>query len=176
MSEYWFRRLEEEDLDFLLEIRNECSEMLHDNSKYTLEKAKEWFKNKKPEFLIINYNDNEIGYFRFSNRTENSIYIGCDLHKKWRGKKLTPKAYILVMFDLFENSHIEKIMLEVLSINSIAYNLYINLGFTVDDFQHQQIERNGQLIDSILMSINKEDFSDKLANGYYHKYMNINYE
>lgn len=162
MSEYWFRKMTEYDLEFFLEIRNECSEMLHDNSKYTLEQAKEWFNKKNPDFYIINYDNNDIGYFRTSNRTEKTIYIGCDLHKDWRGKGLATMAYKIFMLSLFTDEKIEKIYLEVLNINEVAYNLYLKLGFEVEDFQFQQIERDNKLIDSILMSIKKDHFLQKI--------------
>jgi len=158
---YIFRKMQESDLEFYLSVRNECSEFLHDNSKYVINDSIIWFNKTNPEFYIINYNGADIGYFRTSKLELESIYIGCDIHKDWRGKKLAYEAYIEFMDYIFEKYDLFKINLEVLSTNDVAYNLYKKIGFVVIDNRFQKIFRNNQIIDSILMSITKEEFKEK---------------
>ena len=58
-----------------------------------------------------------------------NIYIGCDLHKDWRGKGLSYLSYLEFIPKLFNTHNLHKISLEVLSTNIVAYNLYKKIGF-----------------------------------------------
>lgn len=152
MGEYKFRRMTVSDLDFFLSIRNECREYLHDNRIFTKEQSVEWFNKSNPEFYIIEYNDEDIGYFRTSNLTENTIYIGCDIHEDWRGKHLSYMAYVKFMEFISKKYNLDELLLEVLSSNERAHNLYKKLGFVVIGVKKDDIFRNGQFFDSIIMS------------------------
>jgi RimJ/RimL family protein N-acetyltransferase len=126
-----FELLKLNDLPFLNEIRNEAREFLHDNSYYTLSDSYDWFIKYNPEFYII-YNEKEkIGYFRTSNLTEYSIYIGCDIHKNYRGLGLGYLSYIEFIPFIMKRHNLKKIKLEVLSSNNRAINLYKKLGFKI---------------------------------------------
>ena len=62
-----FKILEEKDLPFLLEIRNNPStrKFLEVDKIFTLEECKKWYKGlKEPYLLILNENKEKVGYFR----------------------------------------------------------------------------------------------------------------
>ena len=160
-GKYSFRKMIYEDLDFFLSIRNECSNSLHDNRIFSIEETREWFNTNKPIFYIVKYNNIDIGYFRTSNYLEKTIYIGCDIHKDFRGKKLAHNAYINFINYILDKYDIEKFYLEVLENNIIAYNLYKKIGFIEENTKYQEISRNNQIINSILMSITKSEFLKK---------------
>ena len=85
------RKMIESDLPFFSEVRNECAiEFLHDSRLFTPQQTLEWFQTTNPNYYIIEYNNEKIGYFRTSNYNPNekSIYIGCDIHVDYRGKGL----------------------------------------------------------------------------------------
>ena len=91
--DFTFEELSFEDLPFLIEVRNECREFLHDDRVFTLTECERWFRETKPDFRVIRYRGERIGYFRVSNYNPDdaSIYIGADLHKTfaaavWRAK------------------------------------------------------------------------------------------
>jgi RimJ/RimL family protein N-acetyltransferase len=151
-----FFKLTIEDLSFLNEVRNECcEEYLHDSRKFTLEQTIDWFNKTKPMFWIIRVDGERVGYFRTSNYLiENrNIYIGADLHKNFRGKGLAFESYKLFIPYLFGKYNLHKISLEVLSTNQRAINLYKKLGFKFEGIKREEIYKNGQWIDSIIMSI-----------------------
>jgi len=159
-----FRDLCIDDLDFFISIRNECSnEFLHDSRIFTIEDSKKWFIDNKPKYYIISYNNNDIGYFRTSNYSEinKNIYIGCDLHKDWRGKGISYIAYLEFMSSLFERLDLHKISLEVLSTNTVAYNLYTKIGFVYEGCKRDEVLKNNKWVDSIIMSIKKEEYFSK---------------
>ena len=80
--------LMENDLEFLLEVRNDEStrNQLKNNTIYNLEECKEWFKNLKSFWWIICKEETleKVGYFR----TEGNV-IGCDIHPNHRRKGLS---------------------------------------------------------------------------------------
>ena len=126
------KKMTEKDVPFFNEVRNECSMYLHDKSTHTLNEAYNWFlsKGKKNPFFIYELNGKKIGYFRTSNWTQNSCYIGMDIHRDFRGNGLATEAYNQFIDYIKTNySNIKIIMLEVLQSNKRAFNLYKKLGF-----------------------------------------------
>ena len=126
------RLMKRQDIPFFNGVRNECSKFLHDNSTHTLSEAKKWFiaKGDKDPFFIYELGGELIGYFRTSNWGDDNCYIGMDMHKDYRGKKLAIDAYHEFMQYLTENYNIMIFKLEVLRYtNYRAYNLYKKLGF-----------------------------------------------
>ena len=91
------RKMEIKDLEFFLSIRNECKEFLHNPIEYTLEQSLKWFVKDNPKFYIIINEEINIGYFRTSNWKKDSLYIGADIHKDYRGKGYAKEAYPLFM-------------------------------------------------------------------------------
>jgi RimJ/RimL family protein N-acetyltransferase len=160
MSDYIFRKMLKEDIRFFLGIRNECYEYLHDNRIFSLEECYDWFDKTNPDFYIINYKNQDIGYFRTSNYSEKNknIYLGCDIHKDWRGKGLSYKAYVEFINYLFNEYDLNKITLEVLNNNTKAFNLYKKIGFVEEGKKREEIFRDDKYIDSIIMSILKKEW------------------
>ena len=157
------KQMELEDVEFFNETRNLSKEMLHNNEAYSLEESKSWFAEQNPMFYVIYYNSDKIGYFRTSNfsKKNKNIYIGADLHPDFRGKGFAFLAYKKFIDYLFETLDLNKISLEVLSINKIAYNLYKKLGFIEEGIKRQEIKRENEYIDSIIMSILKKEWGNE---------------
>lgn len=156
-----FKRLEETDLEFLNEVRNNCAiEYLHDSRIFSLSDTLNWFKTTHPNYYIILNKGKKIGYFRLSNHSiiNQNIYIGADLHPKFWGKKLAYPSYQKFIGYLFFNYNLNKISLEVLSTNIRAYNLYKKLGFIQEGIKRQEVFKQNQFIDSIIMSLLKTEY------------------
>lgn len=150
--DFEFKLMSISDLPEFLEIRNEAKDFLHNNTVFNLNDAIKWFNNAKPIFYMITLNGKNIGYFRTSNLKDKSIYIGCDIHKIYRGYGLgyiVYKKFIPKIYDMFE---VETIKLEVLSTNDRAINLYKKLGF-IEICKSNKIIRDNQEIDSIVMEL-----------------------
>lgn len=152
-SEFTFEKLGPADLPFLIEVRNECRDFLHDNREFTLAECERWFRDTNPDFRIIRYNGERIGYFRLSNydAKERSIYIGADLHKKFRGRGLAREAYEAFIPQLAQSLGLARLKLEVLSHNDRAFALYKRLGFVEIGREKGSIMRNSVSFDSIVM-------------------------
>lgn len=151
-----FKKIKKEDLLFLNEVRNECApEYLHDSRTFSYEDVVNWFEKTNPNYYLVFYENNRIGYFRLSNYSpvNKTIYIGMDLHKNWRGKKLAYNAYKLFISKIVKEFNLRKIYLEVLSTNIVAKNLYIKLGFQLESIKKNDVIKNGILVDSEIMSL-----------------------
>ncbi|MEY2480084.1 MAG: L-phenylalanine/L-methionine N-acetyltransferase [Verrucomicrobiota bacterium] len=150
---FTFEKIGRDDLPFLIEVRNECREFLHDNRLFTLSECERWFHETKPDFRIIRYGGERIGYFRLSNHDpkETSIYIGADLHKSFRGQGLARRAYEAFLPVVTDSYGISVVKLEVLSHNAVAHALYEKLGFIETSRKKGFTVRNGVSVDSIIM-------------------------
>ena len=85
------------------------------------------------------------------------MYVGADLHKDFRGHGLGYESYVRFLPFLFEEFDLTEILLEVLETNDRAINLYRKLGFVFVDIKHSEVFKNGQWVDSHVMSITKND-------------------
>lgn len=146
--------LQEKDLAFLLDVRNECREFLHDNREFSLAEAVSWFRESRPVFYLIYIGVERVGYIRLGrvDPQQKSVYVGADLHYKYRGKGYARKAYLACFQLLREQYGIKVVKLEVLSHNARAIKLYQSLGFKVTDRLRDFAVREGVAIDNIFMS------------------------
>ena len=157
-----FKKIEIDDLEFVNRVRNGYSyEYLHDSNTFTLEETKNWYYNSNPDFWIILNNNTRIGYFRLSNysKENKNIYIGADIAKEYTGQGFAKQSYNMFMSFLFEEYNLNKISLEVLSTNQRAINLYNKLGFVKEGIKREEILKNNQWVDSIIMSILKSEYN-----------------
>jgi RimJ/RimL family protein N-acetyltransferase/predicted Fe-S protein YdhL (DUF1289 family) len=148
-----------EDVESINKIRNQSSEYLHDNRKFSIEETKQWFLNNAPDWYSILLEDEMVGYFRISNHSHENrnLYIGADIEESHRGKGIATIAYPMMVQKLFSERKLNKISLEVLSNNARAYNLYKKLGFVVEGSKRLDVWRNGKWLDSIIMSITRQE-------------------
>ena len=124
--------LTENDLPFLLEVRNDEStrQFLEHDSKFTLKEALKWFRQNNPKWFIIEINRFPVGYIR-TNRDE----IGCDIHPNFRRKGYAKMAYELYLKD---KNYASLWVFE----DNFAKNLYEKLGFVVNGNSRLVRDRN----------------------------------
>lgn len=155
-----FKKLSREYLSFLNETRNDyCEEFLHDSRKFSLEQTHEWFDKTNPSYYIIFSGEVPVGYFRISNidLVNKNLLIGADINKNFCGKGIAYQSYKKFIPILFEMYELNKISLEVLSTNERAIHLYKKLGFVFEGIKRKEILKNGNWIDSIMMSMLREE-------------------
>ena len=135
------RPLTENDLPFLLEVRNDDStrQFLENNSKFTLKQSLKWFRETQPKWYIIEVNRFSVGYIR-----TNGNEVGCDIHPNFRKKGYAKIAYELYLKD---KDYASLWVFE----DNFAKNLYEKLGFvtngksiTIRDRNYIQMEYNGK--------------------------------
>jgi len=163
-----FRPIEFNDCSFLSEVRNECAEeYLHNSTQYSLEQTQRWFYSLEIPYYIVFNDQDKIGYFRLSNysKSNRNICIGMDIHKNFRGKGLAYESYCKFIPYLIETYDLHKVSLEMLGTNHRAYNLYLKLGFFTEGIKRQEVFKNGNYVDSIVMSILRSEV-ENIQNNY----------
>ena len=156
-----FSKISSDDLEFLNNVRNSFTEeFLHDSRQFTLTETINWFQQTSPDFWMIREEEERIGYFRLSNysKINKNIYIGADIHPDFHGKGYAKTAYRMFIPFLFKEYNLHKISLEVLSTNHRAINLYEKLGFVKEGTKRQEILKGSEFVDSIIMSILKDEY------------------
>lgn len=120
LSDITITPLTEEDLPFLLEIRNDEStrKFLENNSIFTLKECQEWFSTSNPEWYIISHYNTKVGYIRSTSNGE----VGVDIHPDYRRKGYARKAYK-------EYLRYRKFATLWVFEDNFAKNLYQELGF-----------------------------------------------
>jgi RimJ/RimL family protein N-acetyltransferase len=158
--EFRFKPLDEEDLEFLLEVRNGCSHFLHDDRQFTLPDCLAWFQAVRPTYFVVTVSDARIGYFRLSKHdpARHAAYVGADLHPDFRGRGLAAPAYEAFFDFLRREFGLKTVELEVLSHNIVAMGLYRKLGFVQIGRLSGAAVRAGELVDSLIM---KRSISDE---------------
>ncbi len=158
------RYMEFDDLPFLITVRNNSRNSLHDVQKFGLADAVKWWEETKPQYFIIELLDGTpVGYFRTSNwdiswGAARRIMIGADIHPDHRRKGYAFEAYKMFLSWMFESWEMNKVSLEVLSNNQGAITLYEKLGFVHEGIKREEVLRAGKYLDSIVMSILKSEF------------------
>ena len=113
-------QLTENDLPFLLEVRNDEStrQFLENDSKFTLKESLKWFRDNQPKWFIIEVNKTSVGYIRTLGNE-----VGCDIHPNFRKKGYAKMAYELYLQD---KDYASLWVFE----DNFAVKLYEKLGFT----------------------------------------------
>ncbi|WP_261133538.1 GNAT family N-acetyltransferase [Bacillus sp. Marseille-Q3570] len=75
-----------------------------------------------------------------------------------RNRGLGTEATQLVVDYVFENTNLNQLTLSVFEFNSRAKKLYEKVGFIVDSIDKDELEFEGELIDSINMKLTREDW------------------
>jgi len=131
------RRLTEIDLPFVLEVRNDPTtrKNLENDSTFTLDECTKWFIETKPNWYIIEVNDNKVGYVRTSDDM-----VGVDIHPIYRRMGYAREAYKLYLKDKQYST------LWVFDDN-FAKNLYVEIGFVENG--NSKLIRNREYIEMV---------------------------
>lgn len=113
------RQLRIDDLEFLLEVRNDDSTRfnLENDTIFDIDNCKKWFLTTNPIWYIILYDGEKVGYLR-----TDGYEVGCDIHPKHRRNGYAKKAYKEYLKD---KSYASLWVFE----DNFAIDLYKNLGF-----------------------------------------------
>lgn len=167
------RLVDRDDLNFLIELRNDPDVANNLETYYPLNRARQeaWFagvtSNHSKEYFIFEVNEgNEWQRAGLARVTEidfinRSACVGGDIHKQFRGKKLAKKLYGHIFNHVFNKYNLNRAWLQVLSINAIAICLYKSLGFRNEGVLREAIIRNGEKIDYFIMSLLESEFRAK---------------
>lgn len=129
----------EEDLRFLMELRNQNLEFYFDQTQVDWEMQVRWWQKAKADsdnrYFLAWYRGQRVGIGRLHRIESDPIGIGGDIEEGFRGRGLGRKLFETLIALCQHTYGAEKIWLEVLPSNHRAINLYVSLGF-------QEVERS----------------------------------
>jgi RimJ/RimL family protein N-acetyltransferase len=168
-NNYCFRVIEEKDLEWARILHNspEVLYMLTDTSFVNEKQQQKWFEkislDNSSRRLIIEFNNERIGIARLDDidYINNSICVGLDIHKKFRGKGHGFKSFKVLLKYCFDELNMNRVWLLVADFNTKAFNLYKKLGFKEEGRQRERLYRNGKYNDYIMMSIIHSEYNKK---------------
>lgn len=168
------REYKREDIKLAQEYVNdpEVKRLLHPGIPYlyTFEDEQKWFDslsatNDEYSFAIETLEDNKyiggcgINKINWKNSVaEVGIFIGDK--DKWGKGYGTDAMRILIKF-IFEQMNINKIKLNVFSFNQRAIKSYEKCGFKIEGVLRQEVFRDGQYYDDIIMGILREEYLEE---------------
>jgi RimJ/RimL family protein N-acetyltransferase len=110
---------------------------------------------KAGNFFTVENRDEIIGFLTLEptrrRKVRHVVELGMSVREDWRGKGVGRKLVEYALEWANQNSHVEKITLNVFSENKAALNLYETTGFIIEGRLIDQINVGGDYQDLILM-------------------------
>tara|TARA_E500000331_G_C16844550_1_gene535017 strand:- start:28 stop:558 length:531 start_codon:yes stop_codon:yes gene_type:complete len=162
-----FRVIKKNDLDKLIDLRNETStwQSLKNINLLDYSNQLDWHKSlknneSKKYFIIENLNSKFLGLIRMDeiDYINKTIRIGCDIVITERNKGYASKTYDLMFDYCFNFLNMNKVWLEVAIFNKNAIRLYFKKGFLKEGLIRKNIFRNGRYYDSLMMGLLKNEY------------------
>ena len=139
------------DLSSVKVVRDQCLDFIHDSKSYSLDETVKWYLGTLPHYLSILQDTELIGYFRLTDITSNSCYVGMDLHLNYRGRGIALRTYNTVIEELSKYG-INTYHLNVLSSNIHAIRLYEYIGFKIISEEGTIVRHNKNTVLNLLMT------------------------
>ena len=134
----------------------------------TLEEEKDWFEEQRKD-------DNTYNFAIVTNDPEEKYIGGCGIHdidwknsvahigifighRNYRNNGYGTESISLLLDFVFNQTTLNKIMLEVFSFNKRAINSYKKNGFIEEGRLRENIFRNGEYHDEIIMGILRREY------------------
>lgn len=122
-----------EELPFLLAVRNQVRENLHNQNEFTLEDATKWWPVTDSRYWIIYSDQKKVGYFRVKHIEDGCWQIGADVDPAYQRRGIASVAYPKFVKEVLAPLGANDLELRVLKSNQVALALYQKLGFSIQD-------------------------------------------
>lgn len=158
--------VKDHDHEWLVDLHNDPM-VLHNitNPKsISIEEHMSWWNNlnfNKDKRFIFKVDGLNAGFVKIYNIDyfNKNCVLGADLHKDFRGKKISFYMWKLLLdFVFFELKDIHRASLTTAEYNKVAIHLYNKLGFKEEGKLFQSLYRNDKFYDQICMYILKENY------------------
>ena len=176
--DFKIRMIEENDLDFMLSLREAENTYKFLGTFCMLNHAlqKKWFDSvivsDSVRYYIfekksaIDKNEvawHKIGLIRTSeiDYINRSICVGGDIAEAYRGNGYSKIMYDMLLSLVFDYYNMHRAWLYVMENNTVALNLYKKVGFQEEGRQRKAIFRDGEYYDYIMMSMLVEEYEKR---------------
>lgn len=167
---FGLRLIDESDLDFLLNLREDPSTNEYLGTFCLLNKAlqKEWFErvihDSSKKYMIFEQREKDtvlkLGMVRFTDidTINRSMCVGGDIIPEFRGKGYATEMYRLIFKLGFDCLNAVRLWLLVLDDNDRARYLYEKVGFSYEGTLRSAVFKEGIYHDYLMMSILEKEY------------------
>jgi len=134
---------------------------------YTLKDAKQWIafmrlSNKPPRYFAIEYESwlaGSIGIILKEDIYRKNAEIGYFIAERFQGKGIASTVVKEIVSYIFTEFEILRVYAEPFANNTPSRRVLEKAGFTCEAVLRKYIEKNGELLDSCIYSLLKEDWT-----------------
>jgi len=160
-DELRFRRVVPNDANWIIGLRSdpEVLRQLQHQERFNVDQCVEWIGDlggtSERWMFQLRPDVTNVGLFRIDNIDFRNSHcsVGLDIHKDHRGKNYAKKIYKLALDELFMQWGLNRAWLEVSESNTIAIQLYKELGFAIEGTLKDFSYRDGYYRDVYRMSM-----------------------
>ncbi len=163
---YYLRPIEDGDHPFLVELHNDPA-VLHNLTHpepITMEQHLRWWERTKNDRrqprLVFVADGKRAGLTKFYDydAMNQTIVLGADIHKDFRGRGLAKYMWTLMLDRCFDGFRVHRVGLTTAEYNTIGQRVYRNLGFKEEGKLIQSLCRDGKFHDQLCMYLLREDW------------------
>lgn len=164
MTELKLTPLEEENLDFVLNLRRNIAPYMGGLFFKNKRQNQDWFKTvcqSDKIFIFMIYLEKQIIGYGILDKIDyihRRCYGQVQLLEDFRGLGYGTQAFFELLKIAFEQLGMNKVCLETFPNNERAKRAYEKLGFKKEGFLRQHYFKEGEFIDSIQMGLLREEF------------------
>lgn len=165
-KKYWLRAVEESDLGWMKELRNDETTWSNLGHVVLLNDAmqRQWFERltsrDDAHYFVFGQEQESLGIVRVTDvdRINRSMCVGGDILAAHRGKGHAKAMYELIFQLGFDVWNMHRLWLFVLASNAVGMHVYEKMGFRVEGKQREAIFRAGEYVDYVMMSILESEY------------------
>ena len=169
LDNYYLRSIEEDDLSWMKDLRNDESTWSNLGNFAPLNdyKQKKWFESLNSrddaQYFVFGQDKENLGIVRITDidRANRSMCVGGDILPDHRGKGHAKQMYKLIFKLGFDIWGLHRLWLMVLATNKVGIHVYQKMGFIEEGKQRQSIFKDGKFIDYVMMSILEDEYRKK---------------
>ncbi len=166
-DEFYLRPVEEDDHPFMFDLHNDpvvLNNLTHPEP-ITMDQHLRWWdtvKNDRRQLrLVFVAGGHRAGLAMFYDydAMNQTIVLGADIHKDYRGKGWAKFLWTLMLARCFEGFHVWRASLTTADYNTVGQHVYQKLGFKEEGKLTQSLYRDGKRYDQVMMFMTRDDWN-----------------
>lgn len=166
-DQFYLRPVEEDDHQFMLDLHNDpvvLNNLTHPEP-ITMDQHLRWWdrmkSNRRQLRLIFVADCHRAGLAKFYDydAMNQTITLGADIHKDYRGNGWAKFLWTLMLARCFEGFRVWRAGLTTAEYNDVGQHIYRKLGFKEEGKLTQSLYRDGKRYDQLMMFMTRDDWS-----------------
>lgn len=160
------RKIQKEDLNFLLDLKRESWWGTHNTMIINMEDQQKWYDSIPDNqlYMMLEHEKQVVGVGCYTeiNWIGRSLNISGSIHKSYRKLDIVKNCFSCGLDFAFEILNMQRVGAEVLETNLAARHLEIfHLGFKVEGQRRRAVYKSGQYYDSIVLGLLREEWESQ---------------